>query len=134
LLGSEGALTPLIKQIIEASLEGELETHFTESEEHSNNRRNGKSKKVVKSHIGTFELETPRDRNGTFEPQLVKKRQTILNAALDDKILALFCLGMSYDDISKHLQDMYGVEISKATMGSVTYRGEMGHSSSFFYL
>ena len=120
LLGSDGALTPLIKQIVEASLEGELDAHLTDLEEPSNNRRNGKSKKTVKSHVGTFELETPRDRNGSFEPQLVKKRQTILNAALDDKILALFCLGMSYDDISKHLQDMYGVEIAKATISTVT--------------
>ena len=62
LLGSEGTLTPLVKQIIEGSLEGELEAHFAELEESSNNRRNGKSKKRVKSDVGTFELETPRDR------------------------------------------------------------------------
>jgi transposase-like protein len=122
MIGAGGALTPLIKQIIEASLEGEMEAHLSEasSEEAEGNRRNGRSKKTVKSEIGSFDLETPRDRNGTFEPQLVKKRQTILNAALDEKILALFSLGMSYDDISKHLADMYGVEISKATISSVT--------------
>ncbi len=120
LVGVAGALTPLIKQIIEASLEGELEAHLNISDESENNRRNGKLKKTVKSDVGSFELETPRDRNSTFEPQLVKKRQTILNAALDDKILALFCLGMSYEDISKHLSDMYGVDISKATISAVT--------------
>jgi putative transposase len=120
LVGVEGALTPLIKQIIEASLEGELEAHLNNSDDGENNRRNGKLKKTVKSDVGSFELETPRDRNSTFEPQLVKKRQTILNAALDDKILALFCLGMSYEDISKHLSDMYGVDISKATISAVT--------------
>lgn len=120
MIGAGGALTPLIKQIIEASLEGELEAHLNESDDTENNRRNGRLKKTVKSDIGSFDLETPRDRNGTFEPQLVKKRQTVLNAALDEKILALFCLGMSYDDISKHLSDMYGVEISKATISSVT--------------
>ena len=120
LVGAGGVLTPLIKQIIEASLEGELEAHLNESDDLENNRRNGKLKKTVKSDVGSFELETPRDRNGTFEPQLVKKRETILNAALDDKILALFCLGMSYEDIVKHLLDMYGVEISKATISSVT--------------
>lgn len=122
MMGAGGALTPLIKQIIEASLEGEMEAHLSEipSDEVEGNRRNGRSKKTVKSEIGSFDLETPRDRNGTFEPQLVKKRQTILNAALDEKILALYSLGMSYDDISKHLADMYGVEISKATISSVT--------------
>lgn len=120
LVGIEGALTPLIKQIIEASLEGELEAHFSTSDDSENNRRNGKLKKTVKSDVGSFELETPRDRNSTFEPQLVKKRQTVLNAALDDKILALYCLGMSYEDISKHLTDMYGVDISKATISGVT--------------
>ncbi len=120
LIGAGGALTPLIKQIIEASLEGELEAHLNGVEDAENNRRNGKSKKTVKSDVGAFELETPRDRNGSFEPQLVKKRETILNAALDNKILALFCLGMSYEDIGKHLLDMYGVEISKATISTIT--------------
>lgn len=120
LVGADGALTPLIKQIIEASLEGELDAHLNEPEVCESNRRNGKLKKTMKSHLGSFELETPRDREGSFEPQLVKKRQTVLNQALDDKILGLFCLGMSYEDISKHLVDMYGVEISKATISSVT--------------
>ena len=66
LLGSGGALTPLIKEVVEASLEGELEAHLAE-EDSENNRRNGKLKKTVKSASGTFELETPRDRNGSFE-------------------------------------------------------------------
>lgn len=117
LIGQSGALTPLIKEIIEASLAGELEAHLAES---PNNRRNGKSKKTVKSDVGEFDLETPRDRNGSFEPQLVKKRQTILNEALDEKIIALFGLGMSYEDIRKHLTDLYGVDISKAKISTVT--------------
>lgn len=120
LVGAEGALTPLIKQIIEASLEGELEAHLNTLNDAENNRRNGKLKKTMKSNVGAFELETPRDRNGTFEPQLIKKRQTILNEMLDNKILALYGLGMSYDAISEHLLDMYGVEISKATISTVT--------------
>ena len=119
LIGQGGALTPLIKQIIEASLEGEIEVHL-QGEEAGPNRRNGKLRKVVKSDSGAFELETPRDRNGSFEPQLVKKRQTILNAALDEKIINLFSLGMSYSDIKKHLAEMYGVEISSGLISSVT--------------
>jgi putative transposase len=66
--------------------------------------------KTVKSASGTFKLETPRDRNGTFEPQIVKKRQTILTAELDNKILSLYALGPSYADISKHLSDIYGID------------------------
>ena len=119
LIGQGGALTPLIKQIIEASLEGEIEAHL-QGEDTEPNRRNGKLRKVVKSDSGAFELETPRDRNGSFEPQLVKKRQTILNAALDEKIINLFSLGMSYSDIKKHLAEMYGVEISSGLISTVT--------------
>ena len=62
----------------------------------TSNRRNGKSTKVVKTASSEFELETPRDREGNFEPQLVKKRQTILNESLDEKVLALYALGISY--------------------------------------
>jgi putative transposase len=76
--------------------------------------------KTVKSASGTFKLETPRDRNGTFELQIVKKRQTILTAELDNKILSLYVLGTSYDDISKHLSDIYGVDVAAATISAVT--------------
>jgi putative transposase len=119
LLGEDGIATPLIKNIIEAALEGEAETHIDQTKTEGN-RRNGKSSKTVQSSAGSFELETQRDRNGSFEPQLVKKRQTILNATLDNKILGLYGIGMSYKDISSHLAEMYGVEISSATISSVT--------------
>lgn len=118
LLGQGGLLTPLIKSALEASLEGEMEAHLESSEDA--NRRNGKLKKTVKHSAGTFELETPRDRNGSFEPQLVKKRQTILNEALDEKILGLFALGMSYEDIQKHLSEMYDVSVAVGTISAVT--------------
>lgn len=122
LTGSGGILTPLIKQIIEASLEAELDHHLEEGDVHQGlpNRRNGKSRKQVKSADGSFELETPRDRNGTFEPELVKKRQTILNESLDNKIVALYSLGMSYQDIVDHLQEMYGVDISTGMISKIT--------------
>lgn len=118
LLGQGGLLTPLIKSALEASLEGEMEAHLDTGEE--SNRRNGKLKKTVKHSAGSFELETPRDRNGSFEPQLVKKRQTVLNDALDEKILGLFGLGMSYEDIQKHLSEMYDVSVSAGTISAVT--------------
>lgn len=75
LTGRDGALTPLIKKLLEASLEGEIENHLlAESEE--NNRRNGRNAKTLRTSAGSFELLTPRDREGSFEPQIVKKRQT----------------------------------------------------------
>ena len=119
LLGEGGLLTPLIKGALEASVEGEMEAHLEETRS-DKNRRNGKSKKLVKHSTGSFELETPRDRDGSFEPELVKKRQTVLNHALDEKVLGLYGLGMSYDDIHKHLSEMYGVAISAAKISAVT--------------
>jgi transposase-like protein len=118
-LGKDGTVTPLLKRLIEASLEGEVESHVAETKSQSN-RRNGKTSKLVKSDSGTFELETPRDRNGTFEPEIVKKRQTILNTTLDNKILSLYSAGMSYSDVSSHLAEIYDVDISEATISAVT--------------
>jgi transposase-like protein len=67
---------------------------------------------VLKPHKCTLIIETPRDRAGTFEPEIIKKRQTILNARLDNKVLGLFGLGMSYQYIRSHMQEMYGTEVS----------------------
>ena len=119
--GKDGLLTPLIKEVMTAALEGEMEAHLeSEAQPGESNRRNGKTVKTVKSASGTFDLITPRDRNGTFEPQIIKKRQTILTDELDDKILKLFAIGTSYKDITAHLLDMYGVDISTATISAVT--------------
>ena len=121
LLGPQGLLTQIAKDLIEVSLEAEMEVHLEENNlENGANRRNGLSSKTMKASSGSFELEVPRDRNGSFEPQMVKKRQTVLNGELDEKILALYGLGTSYSDISGHLQDIYGVEVSSATISAVT--------------
>ena len=120
LMGKEGILTPLIKSLTEAVLEGELEAHLSEGS-HSN-RRNGHSSKTMKSSSGTFELEAPRDRNGSFEPQVVKKYQTTLGEELQGKILAMYGQGMSYKAISEHLEDIYGIQVSNATLSTVTDR------------
>ena len=86
LSGKEGVLAPLIKQIIEASLEGELDAHLEkEKASQKENRRNGKKRKKLKTEFGQIELENSRDRASSFEPQLVKKRQTSLGAGLDTK-------------------------------------------------
>ena len=85
LTGEDGVLTPLIKQLTEAALKAELEQHL-ESETEVN-RKNGSTKKTVKSSIGQFELETPRDRSGSFEPQFVKKNQTKLTPEIAQIIM-----------------------------------------------
>ncbi|WP_341758803.1 IS256 family transposase [Candidatus Tisiphia endosymbiont of Ditula angustiorana] len=121
LLGPSGLLTSLVKDFTELALEGEMDSHLLENSlEQGSNRRNGINTKTMKTATGSFELETPRDRNGSFEPQLIKKRQTILNEELDNKILALYALGTSYEGIAGHLQEIYGVEVSAATISSVT--------------
>ena len=121
LLGSQGLLTQIAKDLTQLALQGEMEAHLTENSlEEGSNRRNGLTTKTIKSSAGAFELEAPRDRNGTFEPQLIKKRQTTLTDELDSKILALYGLGTSYSDISSHLTDIYGVEVSQATISAIT--------------
>ena len=84
------------------------------------NRRNGKSKKTIKTLNGSFELDTPRDRAGTFSPKLVKKHQTTLSNEIEEKIIAMYGLGMSYKDMSGHLEDIYGITVSKGTLTAIT--------------
>lgn len=118
--GKDGVLTPLIKQLTEAALQAELEQHLDNCEEP--NRKNGSTSKTIKSSAGTFELNTPRDRSGSFDPQLVKKNQTKLTDEIDSKILSMFALGMSYNDMRQHVSDMYGLDVSQATISSITDR------------
>lgn len=123
LLGKEGLLNGLIKELLEISLQGEMDAHLSETAlEEASNRRNGFNTKTLRSSAGNIELQTPRDRSGTFEPDLVKKRQTVLNEELDNKILSLYALGNSYNSISDHLQDIYGIEISNAKISAITDR------------
>lgn len=116
--GKDGVLAPLVKQLTEAALEGELDSHL--ADDVAGNRRNGKSKKKVKSTSGEFELETPRDRAGTFEPKLVKKHQRTVSDEIEAKILSMFGLGMSYADIAGHVEELYGISVSTATISTIT--------------
>lgn len=84
-------------------IEGELDSYL--AQEFTVNRMNGKGKKVIKSMDGSFDLATPRDRKGTFTPKLIKKYQTTLSDDLEQKIIALYGLGMSYRDISSHIEE-----------------------------
>ena len=118
LSGKDGALVPLIKDLLETALEAELTEHLRE--EKTDNRRHGKTTKTLKSDDGPVELQTSRDRQDTFEPKLVKKRQTNLGSALNKKVLALWSKGMSYSDIRAHVEELYGLEVSESTLTSIT--------------
>jgi len=122
LTGKDGVFTPLLKRILEASLEGELDEHLEESRKPERNRRNGHTTKNLKSSLGSIEILAPRDRNSTFEPQTIEKRQRSVSEDIDKKIIALYGLGMSYADIQHHLKDMYGVDISDGTLTAITDR------------
>jgi transposase-like protein len=121
LTGKGGILTPLLKELLESALEGELDAHLLETRKAGiSNRRNGKTSKQVQTSSDSFELFTPRDRDGSFEPEIVKKRQTVLNESLDNKVLALYALGMSYEAIGEHLSEMYDLDVSSAKISLIT--------------
>lgn len=116
--GKDGVMTPLIKQLTEAALKAEQEQHI--AEDNTPNRKNGYTSKTIKTGSGTFELDTPRDRSGTFEPQLIKKNQTHLTDELERKIIALYAHGNSYQSIREHLKDYYDIDFSNGTLNAVT--------------
>jgi transposase-like protein len=117
LSGEDGILTPLIQRLLQASLDGEMQAHVNENRP---NRRNGSKGKTVKSSQGLLRIDMPRDRDGSFNPGLLPKRSTTLGEGLDNKILALYGLGMSYSDIRTHLAEMYGVDVSQASLSAIT--------------
>jgi putative transposase len=124
LAGPNGLLKALTKALVERALEGEL-THHLGYEKNdpvgygNGNSRNGKSRKTLKSEQGEVEIAVPRDRQGSFEPQLVRKHQTRWDG-LDEKIIALYSRGMTVRDIQAQLQEMYGVDVSPGLISEVT--------------
>lgn len=120
LYGKDGAFAPLLKSFLDSALEAELESHLDTEERLSGNRKNGKTSKEVRTSSGTITVETPRDRSSTFEPELIRKRETILAESLEHKIIGMYGLGMSLRDISKHIKDMYDTDISHTTLSAIT--------------
>ncbi|WP_434087075.1 IS256-like element IS1113 family transposase [Xanthomonas oryzae pv. oryzae] len=117
----EKLFSQMLQHMINRSLEAEMQAHVGHAPHgrSGGNVRNGKSRKTVQSAFGELQIETPRDRAGTFAPQLVKKRQVRL-AGMEEKILALYARGMTTRDIESALVDVYGVEISHALIAQVT--------------
>jgi len=122
LFGEGGALAPLLKEVLDAALEAEMDQHLDEAQRFSGNKRNGHKSKTVKTSHGPIELKTPQDRNSKFSPQIIKKRQTILAESLEPRILGMYGLGMSYRDISKHVDEMYGMTLSPSVLTEITDR------------
>jgi len=124
IVGEGGLLQALTKRVYERALEGEMTHHLgyppkAPEGKNSGNSRNGKTSKRVKTGAADVTLEIPRDRNGEFEPQLVKKHQRRL-PGFDDKVLALYARGLTTRDIQGHLEELYQSEVSPALISAVT--------------
>lgn len=122
LTGKDGVFGPLLKQFIETALDAEMDGHLGGQERSNGNKRNGRGTKTLKTSSGEIGIETPQDRNSTFAPGLVKKRERVLADNLESKIIGLYGLGMSFRDISSHIKEMYDVDISHTTLSEITER------------
>ena len=120
LFGKGGAFAPLLQEMLNSILEGEMEGHLDDEQRGNGNRKNGKGKKSLRTSSGTIVISTPRDRLGSFEPEVVKKRETIMAQSLEDKIIGLYSLGTSLRDISAHIKETYDTDISAATLSAIT--------------
>lgn len=120
--GADGVFGPMLKHLLESMLEGELNSHLAENKAAGViNRRNGKTKKTVRSlNSGHLEIESSRDREGTFAPKIIPKRQLIVTSELEDKVLAMYAKGMSTRDISGFILEMYAMEISATEISHIT--------------
>ena len=124
IVGENGLLKQLTKALVERAMEAEL-THHLGYKKHdpagygSGNTRNGTSKKRLKGDLGEVDIAVPRDRQASFEPQIVPKGETRFTG-FDDKILSLYARGMTTRDIQNHWEEMYGVEVSPALLSNVT--------------
>ena len=112
----------IIREVIQTSTQEELTSHLgyeKHKESTNSNYRNGYNNKTIKSTYGNIDVSIPRDREGTFEPKLVQKREVILNGS-EDLIISLYSKGMSVRDIQDHLDDLYGYELSTQTISNIT--------------
>ena len=124
--GEGGLLQQLTKLVLEASLEGEMDAHlgYTKHDpagRNSGNSRNGKRSKTVLTQVGPVEVEVPRDRDASFEPQIVRKRQRRLDG-IDGIVLSLSAKGLTTGEVSAHLAEVYGAAVSKETISKITDR------------
>ncbi|HOR87041.1 MAG TPA: IS256 family transposase [Bacillota bacterium] len=124
--GLQSMLKDLLGDTLQAMLEAELEedlgySRYDYKSKVTDNRRNGYSKKTVTSSMGDIELDIPRDRNGEFEPQIIKKHQTDISS-IEDQVLSMYAKGMTTRDITEHLQSVYGIDTSPTMISKMTDR------------
>lgn len=125
LVGPDGLLTGLTKNVLEAGLEAEMTEHLgydkhePAGRERGSNSRNGTRSKTVLTDVGPVQIETPRDREGTFEPHLVKKRQRRL-VGVDEMVISLTAKGLTTGEVSAHMAEVYGTDVSKDTISRIT--------------
>lgn len=124
LAGPNGLLGQLTKRVLESALEGEITDHLGYDKHdpagrNRGNSRNGVRSKTVLTDVGPVEIEVPRDRDGSFEPQIVAKRQRRLSG-VEDMVLSLSAKGLTHGEISAHLAEVYGASVSKMTITNIT--------------
>lgn len=123
IVGRDGIFTDLLQALVNASLDGEMDYHLKEeADQGKQNRRNGHLEKRVRSQAGPLNIQTPRDRDGSYNPLLVKKWERELGEGIDDIILSLYARGQSVEDVRHQLQELYGLEVSAGTISAVTDR------------
>ena len=131
LTGEGGLLQQLTKRLLESALEGEITDHLGYDKHdpagrNTGNSRNGTRSKTVLTDVGPVELEVPRDRNGSFEPKIVAKRQKRLTG-VDEMVISLAAKGLTTGEISAHLAEVYGAQVSRQTISTINRQGDRGH-------
>ena len=126
LVGPDGLLSGLTKNVLEAGLEAEMSEHLGYDKhdpagKNTGNSRNGTRSKRVLTDVGPVEIEVPRDRDGSFEPQLVKKHQRRLTG-VDEMVISLVAKGLTTGEVQAHMAEVYGADVSKDTISRITDR------------
>lgn len=124
LVGPDGLLNGLTKRVLETALEAEMTEHLgheKHQQAESGNIRNGSRSKTVLTEVGPVEIDVPRDRAGSFEPKIVKKRQRRLTG-VDEIVLSLTARGLTTGEVAAHFDDVYGASVSKDTISRITDR------------
>ncbi len=122
LFGEGGALAPMLERILNAALEGEMDAHLDKVSRESGNRRNGRMAKKVQTQYGEVTVETPRDRDGSFNPETVRKRETVLAEGMADQIIGMYAFGTSTREISRYFEREFNTKLSAETISAITDR------------
>ena len=131
LSGKDGVLAPLLENLLNSALEGEMDSHLDEVEREMGNRRNGHMSKQVQTSMGEITINTPRDRDGTFDPQVVRKREKILADSLADRIIGLYAIG---NDGNMLYRNVYTINMPGTAFGNQVNSGREAANAVQGYL